>query len=86
MLIDFQQKLLILKTVLLLCYACMYGLYGTYNWYGLLCLVSGFITISVSSYTSYFGLLNLRAEERSVLPQVKPLRCGEASRKPRALI
>ena len=36
-------------------------------------------------YMSLSGLLGLRAEESRVIRHVKPPRCGEASRKPRAL-
>ena len=36
-------------------------------------------------YMSFFGLLDLRAEESRVLRHVKPPRCGEESRRPHAL-
>ena len=56
----------------------MYGFYVAYNCSGLVCWVSGFITVSTR-------LLDLRAEEIRALRQVIPPRCGGASRKPHAL-
>ena len=61
---------------------CMYWFYGAYE-PGLVSQVSKSITVSVNA--SYSRLMDLRAEESRVLRQVKPPRCEEASRKPRAL-
>ena len=71
------------------------GFYGAYNYSGLVSQVSGFITVSVSLSLLSVSvrrvlavistLLDLGAEESRVLKYVKPPRCGEASRKPRAL-
>ena len=43
------------------------------------------LSVSVRSVLVFSTLLDLRAEENRVRRHVKPPRCGEASRKPRAL-
>ena len=49
--------------------------------------VSGLITVSVSAYDIclFRPLDRLSADESHTIRHVKPPRCGEASRKPRAL-
>ena len=57
---------------------CLYVFYGAYN-------CSGLVSQDLLLQMSYSRLLDLRSEESRVLRHVKPPRCGEATRKPRAL-
>ena len=68
-------------------YVCIYVFHGAYNYSGLVRQVSRFSNVSVSAwrYMSYSRLLELGAEQSRVVRHVKPPRCGEASRRSRAL-
>ena len=62
----------------------MYAFYGAYNHSGIVRKVH-YRQCQCGGYISSSRLLDLRAEESRVIRHVKPLHCGEASRKPKAL-